>query len=138
MRETAFVALGSNLGDRERYLAIAREEIGRLPGTRILRATTAEETEPLPGSAPNQGRYLNQMLAIETDLAPHALLRALQDIEERAGRVRRERWGPRTLDLDIVKFGVREIADARLTVPHPALKDRDFWRRELEQLSDHP
>jgi 2-amino-4-hydroxy-6-hydroxymethyldihydropteridine diphosphokinase len=61
----------------------------------------------------------------------------LQDIEQRTGRVRRERWGARTLDLDIVKFGARQIADAQLTVPHPALKEREFWRREIAQLTEH-
>ena len=134
MRDVAYIALGSNLGDRERYLAIAREEIARLPGTRVTAATPAEETSPIgPGG---QGPYLNQMLAVETDLSPHALLRALQDIEQRTGRVRRERWGPRTLDLDIVIYGARQIADDQLTVPHPALKDRDFWQREIAQLAE--
>ena len=102
MRDIAYVALGSNLGDREHHLSVARSEIARLPKTKVLRTTSPEETEPI-GPA-GQGHYLNQMLAIETELDPHALLDALQDIELRAGRVRAERWGPRILDLDIVKF----------------------------------
>ena len=132
MRDVAYVALGSNLGDREHFLTVARGAIGRLPGTKVLAVTPAEETEPI--GPPGQGRYLNQMLAIETELDPHALLEALQNIEARAGRVRAERWGPRTLDLDIVKFERQTVADEALVVPHPSLKDRDFWRRELAAL----
>jgi 2-amino-4-hydroxy-6-hydroxymethyldihydropteridine diphosphokinase len=74
------------------------------------------------------------MIAVETELAPHDLLSALQDIERRAGRTRDVRWGPRTLDLDIVKFGRRTIRDERLEVPHPGLGDREFWQRELRDL----
>jgi 2-amino-4-hydroxy-6-hydroxymethyldihydropteridine diphosphokinase len=91
-----------------------------------------EETEPF--GPPGQARYLNQMLAIETTLSPHELLAELHAIERRAGRERRVRWGPRTLDLDIVRFGARDIRDDRLTVPHPGLHDRDFWQREVAVL----
>lgn len=132
MRDVAYVALGSNLGDREHHLSVARDEIGRLPKTKVLAMTPPEETPPF-GPA-NQGPYLNQMLAIDTELEPHALLEALQTIEQRAGRVRKERWGPRTLDLDIVKFARQVVADDTLVVPHPGLRDRDFWQRELAVL----
>jgi 2-amino-4-hydroxy-6-hydroxymethyldihydropteridine diphosphokinase len=133
MRDVAYVALGSNLGDREHFLAVARSEIARLPQTRVLGVTAAEETDPL--GPPGQERYLNQMVAIDTELDPHALLGALQEIEQRAGRVRAERWGPRTLDLDIVKFERQTVADDTLVVPHPALPGRDFWQRELAALA---
>lgn len=133
MRDVAYVALGSNLGNREHHLEVARAEIARLPQTNVLAATTPEETEPI--GPPGQGPYLNQMLALETELDPHDLLRALQEIERRAGRVRRERWGSRTLDLDIVKFERQSVTDERLMLPHPALKDRDFWQRELAALA---
>jgi 2-amino-4-hydroxy-6-hydroxymethyldihydropteridine diphosphokinase len=136
MREIVYVALGSNLGDRERHLAFARAEIAALPGTRILDATAPEETAPF-GPA-GQRSYLNQMIALETELTPHALLAALQGIEQRAGRTREVRWGPRTLDLDIVRFGDRAIADERLVVPHPGLPERDFWQRELRALEPRP
>lgn len=132
MGDVAYIALGSNLGERERHLDFARDAIARLPGTRILDATQREETQPF-GPA-GQGPYLNQMLAVETVLAPHDLLAALQDIERRAGRTRDVRWGPRTLDLDIVTFGGRTIHDERLEVPHPGLGEREFWRRELRAL----
>jgi 2-amino-4-hydroxy-6-hydroxymethyldihydropteridine diphosphokinase len=132
MNELAFIAVGSNLGARDEHLAFARREIARLPETRLLDATPPEETQPF--GPPGQPMYLNQMLSVETALSPHALLSALQDIEHRAGRTRGVRWGPRTLDLDIVRFGQQVIHDGRLTVPHPGLRDREFWRRELLAL----
>jgi 2-amino-4-hydroxy-6-hydroxymethyldihydropteridine diphosphokinase len=131
VKETAYVALGSNLGDRAGYLAQARTAMAALPKSRILAESEIEETAAI---GPPQGPYLNQMVALETELTPHELLSALQTIEQAAGRVRRERWGPRTLDLDIVRFGDRTIRDADLVVPHPELPHRDFWQRELSQL----
>ena len=133
MRDVAYVALGSNLGDRDRHLAFARAELQKLPQSRVLDATAPEETQPF-GPA-GQGPYLNQMIAIETELSPHDLLRALQDIETRAARVRDVRWGPRTLDLDIVKFEQQALNEPSLTIPHPGLASRDFWQRELLELS---
>ena len=138
MRDVAYVALGSNLGDRERHLSVAREAIGSLPDTTIVAMTPIEETEPLAGGPPNQGRYLNQMLAIQTALDPHALLAALMDIERAAGRERRERWSSRTLDLDIVKFDKQRVDSPTLVVPHPELPNREFWRRELALLEAAP
>ncbi|CAN5131361.1 2-amino-4-hydroxy-6-hydroxymethyldihydropteridinediphosphokinase [soil metagenome] len=132
MAEIAYVALGSNKGDRERYLAAARAAIAALDGTRIIAASEIEETEPV-GPA-GQGRYLNQMLAVETRLDPETLLGQLQRIESENGRRREVRWGERTLDLDIVRFGERHITTDTLVVPHPELPNRDFWQRELAQV----
>lgn len=134
MREVAYIAVGSNLGDREKHLAFAVEAISRLPGTRVLDATAPEQTAPF--GAPGQGPYLNQMIAVDTELAPHDLLAALQDIERRAGRTREVRWGARTLDLDIVRYGNRVITDDTLVLPHPGLAQRDFWQRELRALEN--
>jgi 2-amino-4-hydroxy-6-hydroxymethyldihydropteridine diphosphokinase len=75
------------------------------------------------------------MVLLETSLDPHRLLAALQTIEQDHGRVRSERWGPRTLDLDIVAFGDRRIRDPDLVVPHPELPNREFWQRELSELT---
>ena len=130
--DVAWVALGSNLGDRAGHLAFARERIATLPGTRLLAASDVEETAPVGPVA--QGPYLNQMLQIETTLTPRALLHELQGIERAAGRVRDVRWGPRTLDLDIVLFARQRVAADGLRVPHPEIANRDFWRRELAQL----
>ena len=91
-----------------------------------------EETAPI-GPVP-QSPFLNQMVAVQTSLSPRALLDALLDIERAEGRVRAERWGPRTLDLDIVRFAVQTVDEPGLTVPHPELPRRDFWQRELAEL----
>ena len=132
MRDVAYIALGSNLGRREVFLAEARGKISALEKTRVLGQTDAEETAPL--GPVEQGPFLNQMIAIETELSPRELLDALQRIEAEAGRVRAERWGPRTLDLDIVLFERQSVAEPGLTVPHPELVNRDFWLRELTTL----
>jgi 2-amino-4-hydroxy-6-hydroxymethyldihydropteridine diphosphokinase len=102
MIDVAYIALGSNVGDRHAYLARARAAIGSLSRTLIVGESSIEETAPIGPVA--QGPYLNQMVAVETSLSPHELLAELQAIETREGRVRAERWGPRTLDLDIVRF----------------------------------
>jgi len=133
--ERAWVALGSNLGDRAAHLAAARAGLATLPGTALLAASSVEETPPLGGM--DQPPYLNQMVVLETTLAPMELLEALQRLERGAGRIRGERWAPRTLDLDIVLYGDRHVAEPGLTIPHPELPRRDFWRRELEELRAH-
>ena len=131
----AFVALGSNLGDRSAYLALARQRLAALPKTRLLQASIIEQTEPLGGV--DQPAYLNQMVLLETGLTPHALLDACLDIERDAGRNRGEPWASRTLDIDIVRFGDLTVTDERLTLPHPGLAGRDFWQREMAELAAH-
>ncbi len=133
--ERVAIALGSNLGDRARHLAQARAALARLPGTRVAATSAVEETAPIGPVA--QGAYLNQMVLIETALEPRALLEALLDIERAAGRVRGERWGPRTLDCDIVRFGARSVREPGLTIPHPELPNRPFWQRELAEINAH-
>jgi 2-amino-4-hydroxy-6-hydroxymethyldihydropteridine diphosphokinase len=130
--ERAYVALGSNLGDRAGHLRAAREALAALPQTRLIAESSIEETAPLGGKS--QPPYLNQMVLLETGLAPRELLRALQEIERSRGRQRNERWGSRTLDLDIVRFGDRRVSESDLIIPHPELSNRDFWRRELAEL----
>jgi len=131
-RDIAYIALGSNLGDRHAYLARAREAIAAIPATRIIAESTVEETAAI--GPVEQGPYLNQMVAVETSLTPRDLLEALQTIEAREGRVRTERWGPRTLDLDIVRFERQTIDEPSLRIPHPELANREFWQRELDEL----
>jgi 2-amino-4-hydroxy-6-hydroxymethyldihydropteridine diphosphokinase len=126
------VALGSNLGDRHAHLRAAREALAGLPETELVAASGIEETEPLGGKS--QPPYLNQMVALDTALAPRALLHALQEIERRSGRVRTTHWASRTLDLDIVRYGAQRIAEPDLIIPHPELPNRDFWLRELAEL----
>jgi 2-amino-4-hydroxy-6-hydroxymethyldihydropteridine diphosphokinase len=134
-REHAYIALGSNLGDRAGHLAAARAALAALPRTRVVAESRLEETAPLGGM--EQPAYLNQMLLLETALEPRALLAACQAIERSRGRVRGERWGARTLDLDIVRYGHRRIAEPDLIIPHPELPKRDFWIRELAELEAH-
>ncbi|HYF38562.1 MAG TPA: 2-amino-4-hydroxy-6-hydroxymethyldihydropteridine diphosphokinase [Gemmatimonadales bacterium] len=131
-REPVYVALGSNLGDRDAHLRAAREKLARLPETALVAASSIEETAPLAGM--QQPPYLNQMVLLKTALEPRALLEALQEIERSEGRQRAERWGARTLDLDIVRFGQRHVNEPGLIIPHPELANRNFWRRELAEL----
>lgn len=128
----AYVALGSNLGDRGGALALARRRLAALPGTTLAAVSAVEETAPL-GDLP-QPAYLNQMVALDTALSPEQLFDGLLAIEREAGRERSGRWAPRTLDLDIVLFEGGERHDAGLTIPHPGLPDRGFWQRELQEL----
>jgi 2-amino-4-hydroxy-6-hydroxymethyldihydropteridine diphosphokinase len=130
--ERVYVALGSNLGDRAAHLALARTRLAELPHTRLAAASRVEETAPI--GPITQGQFLNQMVLLETSLEPEQLLDHCLTIERDAGRVRRERWGPRTLDLDIVRFGQRELTTPRLTIPHPEIANRPFWLRELAEL----
>jgi 2-amino-4-hydroxy-6-hydroxymethyldihydropteridine diphosphokinase len=127
-----YVALGSNMGDRAAHLAYARDRLAALPDSRVITASRIEETAPL-GPVP-QGPYLNQMVLLETALEPRVLLDHLLAIEAERGRERLVRWGPRTLDLDIVRYGDRAVQQPELTIPHPGLPHRDFWRRELAEL----
>ena len=131
-RERVYVALGSNLGDREAHLRVAREALASLPNTSLVAASTIEETLPLGGM--DQPPYLNQMVLLETGLEPHDLLQALHAVEQQEGRERTERWAARTLDLDIVRFGNRRVNERDLIIPHPGLPDRDFWQRELAEI----
>ena len=133
--QRAYVALGSNLGDRAGHLSAARAALEALPDTTLVAASAVEETEPLGGMA--QPPYLNQMVLLETRLSPRELLEACQAIEHTEGRVRGERWGARTLDLDIVRYGRRRVDEPDLIIPHPELEHRDFWRRELAELQAH-
>ena len=135
MPECAYVALGSNLGDRNEFLTHARNRLSRLPKTVLLAESLIEETAPI-GPA-EQGPYLNQMVLLRTDLSPRELLRSCHAIEQEAGRVRGERWGARTLDLDIVRFGDLIERWDDLVLPHPEFSKRTFWQREIAELEQH-
>ena len=113
MGEWAFVALGSNVGDRAAHLETGRHKLATLPGTSVLAESAIEETAPL-GPA-EQGKFLNQMVLLDTEQNPADILVAAQAAEQAAGRVREERWGPRTLDVDIVRFGEPRHSGARFT-----------------------
>ncbi len=131
-RDVAYIALGSNLGDRAAHLAAGRAALAALPDSRVLARSKVEETAPLDAST--QEPYLNQMVVIETSLPPRKLLEALLEIERAEGRVRSTRWAPRTLDLDIVQFEGQTVDEPGLIVPHPELPHRDFWIREIAEV----
>lgn len=132
MTDVAYIALGSNIGNRELALARARAAIAAIRDTRLIGVSGIDETAPI--GPQNQGMYLNQMVAVSTTLPPRTLLAALHRIERAAGRVRASRWGPRTLDLDIVMLDSRDYVDEGLIIPHPELPNREFWQRQLSEL----
>lgn len=128
----AFLGLGSNLGDRCGYLRGALGRIDALPATRVRRTSSLYETEPW-GGVP-QPRYLNLVAEIETGLAPEELLAQVLAIEAELGRVRTVRWGPRTIDVDLLWMEGEERATERLTLPHPRLVERAFVLVPLAEL----
>lgn len=129
----AGIGLGSNLGDREAHLAGAARALARMGGTRILAASSVWQTPPVgPAGQPD---YLNACLRIETVLTPQALLEACLVIEQAHGRERRERWGPRTLDMDILWYDDLEMASDALTLPHPRLTQRAFVLAPLTEIA---
>jgi 2-amino-4-hydroxy-6-hydroxymethyldihydropteridine diphosphokinase len=134
MDDIAFVALGSNLGDRRQHLADALRRISLIPGVTCVAMSAVEETDPL-GPVP-QGPYLNQMIALRTSLSPPELLAALGRAEDEGGRTRSAQWGPRTIDLDIVKYARTRWSSPDLQVPHKEIDNRDFWQRELAELAE--
>jgi 2-amino-4-hydroxy-6-hydroxymethyldihydropteridine diphosphokinase len=124
----AILSLGSNLGDRERNIRSAVADIAAVPGVSIRASSSLVETDAVKphGIDPASPSYLNAVVEVETSLRPVALLAALAAIEITHGRVRAERWGDRTLDIDIVAFGGLEQNDPELTLPHPRAADRGF------------
>ena len=128
---TAFVGIGSNLGDREAHLSRAIGLLAAEDDIEVSGVSQIRETEPV--GPVEQGPYLNAAVQVETGLAPRKLLERLLDIEQRLGRVRRERFGPRTIDLDLLLYGDEVVDEPGLTVPHPRLHERRF---ALEPLID--
>jgi 2-amino-4-hydroxy-6-hydroxymethyldihydropteridine diphosphokinase len=140
----SFIALGSNLGDRQEYLNHALAFLRVTAGIIVRKVSSYHETEPV-GGPPGQPRYLNAAAELETDLSPEDLLLHLLDIESKLGRVRGERFGPRTIDLDLLLYGegVYDVhtAELDLTVPHPRMHERGFVLEplaEIAPLAVHP
>jgi len=131
--QTAFVGIGSNLDRPEAQVACAVRELRTLSATRLLDQSPLYRSTAL-GPA-GQADYVNAVAMLETGLAPHRLLDGLQEIERRHGRVRGQRWGPRTLDLDLLLYGEQRIASARLQVPHPEMHRRSFVLIPLHDIA---
>jgi 2-amino-4-hydroxy-6-hydroxymethyldihydropteridine diphosphokinase len=128
----AFLGLGSNVGDRRRYLREAVETLGDA-GIGLRAVSPLYETEPVGG--PDQGRYLNLVVELDTELTARELLGVCRRIESAAGRVRGERWGPRTLDVDVLWVDGVELDEPDLTVPHPRMWERRFVLAPLRDLA---
>ena len=130
----AYVGLGANLGDREATIRRAVELVGSSPDVVVVGVSSLRETEPW--GPVEQPSYLNGVLALETDLAPRALLDLLLDVERRLGRRRDgERWGPRTIDLDLLLCEGQSVDEPGLTLPHPHLHERRFALEPLVELA---
>ena len=129
----AYVGLGANLGDREGTIRRAVTLLGEADGVDAVAVSTLRETEPWGPVA--QPSFLNGVVALETELGPRALLDLLLGIERRLGRVRSERWGPRTIDLDLLLYGDTVVDEAGLTLPHPRLHERRFALEPLAELA---
>ena len=130
----AYVGLGSNLGEREATLWKALEGLGATEGIEVVAVSSFRETDPV--GVVDQPRFVNAAAALETSLSPRELLERLLDVERSLGRHRavEERWGPRTLDLDLLLYGGESIDEPGLEVPHPRLTERAFVLEPLLEL----
>lgn len=132
MADQVHIGLGSNQGDREAALLGALSALGRIDGASVVEVSSLYESAPV---GPPQPRYLNGVVLLDCDLEPQRLLAILQRIEAEHGRLREERWGPRTLDLDILLWGGRIVAEPTLQIPHLALHKRRFALEPLLELT---
>ena len=126
---SAYVGIGSNLGDRHRYVADAFAAMGALPHTQLVARSQIYETDPV--GPPGQGTFLNAAAHLHTQLEPLDVLEHLRAIEVAADRVRGQKWGPRTLDLDLLLYDDRVIDLDELQVPHPMMHERWFVLKPL-------
>jgi 2-amino-4-hydroxy-6-hydroxymethyldihydropteridine diphosphokinase len=120
----AYIALGANLGDRELNLKVALDSLAAVSRLRLTRISAIYETDPVGG--PEQSQYLNACAALETRLLPTEMLMIMQEIENNMGRVRKEHWGPRVIDLDLLVFNNVFMNTPLLQLPHPRMTERDF------------
>ena len=130
----AYLGIGSNLGDRLAHLQGAVDGLAATDGIVVVAVSAVFETDPI---GPEQPDYLNAVVAVDTTRSPRALLAACQRLEAHAERVREVRWGPRTLDVDIVFYGDDTVDEPDLRIPHPRWQERDFVLAPLSDLG-HP
>jgi 2-amino-4-hydroxy-6-hydroxymethyldihydropteridine diphosphokinase len=131
----AYLALGSNLGDRLEHLGEAVWLLDASDDVDVLRSSRVYETEPV---GPPQPAYLNAVIEVETSRSPRALLEACRAVEDALGRVRTERWGPRTIDVDILTFDEQTVDEPDLRIPHTRMHERGFVLVPLGELDDDP
>ncbi|WP_078433078.1 2-amino-4-hydroxy-6-hydroxymethyldihydropteridine diphosphokinase [Metabacillus halosaccharovorans] len=135
MKNHAYIALGSNIGDREQYLIDAIKKIHNYPNIKVVNISSIYETDPVGYT--DQDVFLNMVISINTDLTAFQLLSVLQETEKQLNRKREIRWGPRTLDLDILLFNYENIEAEQLIVPHPRMHERAFVLIPLFELNQH-
>ena len=128
----AYVGLGANLGPREVTLLRAADLLAAADGVEVVAVSQLRETDPV--GVVEQPPFLNGAIALDTSLSPRAVLELLLEIEEELGRVRGERWGPRTVDLDLLVYGDKRVDEDGLHVPHPRLHERRFALEPLAEL----
>lgn len=131
----AYVALGSNMGDKEKYLADAVEGLKQTPGCQVVACSSWMKTAPYGYT--DQDEFLNGALKLRTLLSPHALLDRLHDLEQEADRRREIHWGPRTLDLDILLYDDLVLSDDDLCIPHVDMKNREFVLAPLVEIAPY-
>lgn len=127
-----FIGIGSNLGDRYNNIESAINHLKSVPDVEVKKISSLIETEPQGG--PPQPRYLNGVIKLKTSLSARKLLEVLQKIEHSLGRMRREKNGPRTIDLDILLYGGETIDEPDLKIPHPRMKKREFVMKPLMEI----
>ncbi len=136
MIHSVYLALGTNLGDREWELKQAIEYINEIDRTSIKSISRIYETKPV--GYMNQADFLNMVICIQTEIEPKKLLHELQEIENRMKRVREIHWGPRTIDIDILLYDTLEINDPELVIPHPRMLERAFVLVPLKDIYPYP
>jgi 2-amino-4-hydroxy-6-hydroxymethyldihydropteridine diphosphokinase len=129
----AYIGVGSNLGDSQARVQAAFDALGALPRTQLIARSRLYRTRPF--GPVQQGDFINAVAGLLTRLSAQQLLEGIRAIEAAAGRVREQRWGPRTLDLDLLVFGAERIATADLTVPHPGIAERGFVLAPLADVA---
>ena len=139
MTKRVYLGLGSNLGDRDAHLNDAISTLSSHDAINITEQSSVIETEPIGNT--NQGKFLNAVIEIETTMTPQELLQTCLDIEIQQGRVRSEKWGPRTIDIDILFFDDQLIQEEGLHVPHPEMHNRSFTLLPMAEIApdfSHP
>ena len=128
---TVYLSLGSNVGDRKGNLARAEQLLAE--GVTVVRRAPTYETDPV--GIVDQPKFLNTAIEIKTDLAPRELLTFVKQIEKKVGRIEREHWGPREIDIDILTYDYIKYKDDQLEIPHPRMHERDFVLRPLADIT---
>ncbi len=129
-----YIGVGSNLGNRRKYIKLALDKINLLKGTKIIKSSKLIETLP-QGGPEGQGKFLNAALKISTNLSPLNLLKDLKIIEKELGRKKLERWGAREIDLDILFYGDKVVNNKKLQIPHPRIHEREFVIKSLLEVT---